>query len=449
MANASDSQIQNFGASYDVGDGWEGDSGGDEFRGADVKPDKSERPASTTTPVARTETPARAPKGPSDAPPPPKLDVAEDDRIPDDDDEDAEQHAVEDEDEEQGEGDTDEERAERERVERESRRGGKETWKERQRRIARERAELSEARRRDEELATKARQTVTELETRKQTLERELADLQKQREKRGDPEPEAVAAAGDEPDWQKYEDEGKTLNEFLRDHAAWLRKAVAAERDAKLTAAIEEARTAGQKEATEALQKQQRAERESQIRNEFVSRRDKYFEDNPGLYELGTRTIGDLNSPFLNTVVVRHPQGMKLYHYLAEHPRQARYFRDQIEPMMTQPFVDAIRQAEDPTPLITFLTTKPHEVRRLAALPPADALLALGELNVTLRPAGEHSATSRPVAPPVTRAAPPLRSVAGRQSRPVSRDDDEGSMDDMTPAQWEKRRQKLNAARRR
>lgn len=413
---------------YDAGEGWEGDSAGSDLRASDTAvADKT--PAKTPTP------PPATPDKTGKAGDPPELDVDDDDVLPDDERE--PQHAEDDEDEEPGEGETDEEREAREAEERgdtDRKPRKKETWKERQRRIATERANLSrETREMQERHDTLARAT-QELEERHNKLRADLDTLEKQREKRGEEAPAAVAALGDEPTWEKYDADGKSLDEFHRDHAAWMRKSIAAELDAKLSSEIEKARKAGEESTVKRLEEKQRADRELAIHNEFVERRDKYFAEHPGVFELGSRTIGDLNSRFLNTVVVRHPAGMKLYEYLARHPRQAEYFRDRIEPMITQPIIDVVRRSDDPTRLVAYFVSKPEEVRRLAALSPADALIALGELNASLRTSGVQPATSRSSAPLVTRAAPPLRSVAGRHSGRAERDDDEKHPDEWTPA---------------
>jgi hypothetical protein len=399
---------------YATDSGWEGDSAG-EVRASD---EVRQEDRGTTTPT------------PPVTPPAGVMDVADDDVVPgyeappaDTDDDDPPEEPPADE--------TDDEREAREAGE-SKRQSKKRTWAERQAEERRRVAKIKDERVREERL---------------------LADLRRQRTELAAtpaPDPKAAAAAvapvgpDKEPSWEEYEDAGKSLSEFFRDMRAWDN----AQSDAKITKAIDEARKAGREETVKELETRRAADREDKIASEFISRRDDYFAKNPGLLELGQRTIGDLQSPFLNTVVARHPAGMELYHYLAQHPTQARAFQEIVEPHLTQPFITAVRRAQNPVPLITHLVNNPAEAERISALQPADALFELGELVVTLRSNGAKPNASPRPAPAVTRAAPPLRQVAGRHSGPAD-DDDEKHPDEWSPADLERMRLKRNKQPRR
>jgi hypothetical protein len=427
--------------SYDAGDGWDGDSAGTDLRGSEVA--KTETPKPPVTRPTRAATAVETPPAETETPAETDDDLGEDDPAD-----------VED-DEAPGENETDSERQAREQrnADRQQARDeqgrftkGKRSrsWHEEQRRRAAERFRLSEARRQEEtELAR--------IRGERERLERELAELRAKPTTEKPAEKPAKTDADDpEPDYEQYVEAGKP-EAFHKDHADWLRRTLFKERDEKLSAAIEEAKKAGKEEAAKELETRQAEAREQQLQQEFLTRRDAYFEKNPKVAKLGQQTIPDLRSAFLNTIVVRHPNGMQLYEYLARHPRQAYYFAEHLEPKMTQPFMTALRRADNPALLIGYLAQHPGEVDRLSGLPPADALLALGELNVTLRTAGESDTpTSRRPAPSVTNAAPPLRSVAGRSSggggSGTWRDK---HPDEWTPADREQQRKDRLAARRR
>jgi hypothetical protein len=434
---------RDFATSYDAGEGWDGDSAGTATeipRASDIATGK----ASTTTTTTTVETP-------------PVRQTPDDDRIPDDDDDPdpGDTDDTEDGDEPEGtttddrvpDDETDEERQAREDADKKPKK--RRSWKEEVRHRSEVRFRLSEERRLEEAARAKTREE-------RQKLERELEDLRRQRAAAPTPTtPDATAAAakaddiGEEPTWEKWVDQdGKSPDEFHRAHSAWMRKSIAAERDAKLAAAIDEAKAAGKAEAARELEVQRTQEREAAIEQDFITRRDDFFAKNPGIQELADKTIGDLKSEYLSMIITRHPAGMELYGYLANHPRQAQYFAEKIEPLLTQPFVTAIRRAESPVPLVSHLVQNPAEVRRIASLPPADALMALGTLVATLRPAGVTAPASQRPSAPVTNAAPPLRPVAGVRSGGDRKPDDKHP-DQWTPADLERmRKDRQKVARR-
>ncbi|MBA3578940.1 MAG: hypothetical protein H0W42_03045 [Gemmatimonadaceae bacterium] len=325
------------------------------------------------------------------------------------------------------------------------RQGKKRTWAARQAEEKRRVARIKTERETEE-------RTLTETRRQHEALKREIATLQTEREQRKAPAPEPIVV-GEAPDWDTYQKDNKEFDEFMRDYTQWSKQSsladkqsVLAEATAKTSELLDQAREAGRTEAVKQLEERQSKEREQAIILEFQARRDDYFEKNPGVLDRGLETLKNLTSNTLTTIVQRHPNGMLLYDYLAHHPKQATAFQERIEPILTLPMMAAIKRSENPSTIVAYMTRNPAEVKRIADLPPADALMALGELNVTLRTGGVPQDASSRSAPRMTNAAPPLRHVAGRQLG-TSDDRDEKHPDEWTQADWDRMRKKKPARR--
>jgi hypothetical protein len=225
--------------------------------------------------------------------------------------------------------------------------------------------------------------------------------------------PEAAAAVdSEEPDWDAYEASGKTFKEYQHDHAAWLRKVIAAEADARAS------RTASEVVSTA---------RERELAIAEVAREDARREAAMAKYPDWEATIKENLedvplTPFVETVVRRHPAGMELLYTLAQHPVESKILATL---QMTRPIMDAVKEATDPAPLLLYFAHHPKEHARIAHLDPPRQLMALGRLSATLSQPDAKNGSSG-VTPPVTQAKPPIRPVGGtRAAGSGTRDPDE------------------------
>jgi hypothetical protein len=257
----------------------------------------------------------------------------------------------------------------------------------------------------------------------RRAFEAEEADRQRRRTTReqappADATPRTPAEASKatpedgEPDWDKYEEEGKPFSQYQKDHAAWLRKVITAEAEARANRTAEE-RISAERERAMAIAEVARQE------TRVEAARAKY----PDFTEKINDNLGDVpQTPFMAAVVKHHPMGMDLLYHLADHPAEAKILATLP---MTRPMMDVVKASPDPTPLLSYWANHPEEHDRIAHLDPVSALLALGRLAAEL--SGPGAKTGSPGrTPPVTSAKPPIRPLgATRSAAAASRDDDD------------------------
>jgi hypothetical protein len=226
-------------------------------------------------------------------------------------------------------------------------------------------------------------------------------------------EPEPVSA-DDEPDWDTYEAEGKSFTEFQKAHSRWLRETVSAEATARAN------KTADERVA----QERARAE-EVAIRARFDARLEQMIEAHPDFEELA-KSLDDVDgetvreTPFIKAVVFNHPKGAEFLYHLASYPNEALILSSLP---MTRPIMDAVKASSDPTALLSFFAQNQEEHARIAGLPPASALLALGRLTAELSVSGAKNGSPAQT-PPITTAKPPIRPIGTTRSAGASRGDD-------------------------
>ncbi|MCX6550052.1 MAG: hypothetical protein NTY02_03410, partial [Acidobacteria bacterium] len=214
-----------------------------------------------------------------------------------------------------------------------------------------------------------------------------------------------------EPDWDAYEEAGKTFSQFQKDHAAWLRKVITAEADARATRTADE-RISAERERAFAIAEVARQE----------GRLDAVKVKYPDFDEVVSTNLSDVpQTPFMAAVVRNHPAGFDLLYHLGQHPAEAKILATLP---MTRPIMDAVKESADPVGLLSYFANHPEDHDRIAHLDPPRQLLALGRLSAELSGSGAKNGSPGPT-PPVTTAKPPIRPLGTTRSAPVSRDDDD------------------------
>lgn len=260
-----------------------------------------------------------------------------------------------------------------------------------------------------------------ETERRIQAAKEELAALDQAKQTRA-ASPQAQAG---KPDWDKYQEEGKTYQQFMDDRDAWLAADVESRLDAK--------RATDLKNEQQRLEHQRAEQMHSEVAHANGERMSKAAQDHPDFNEViqNVKDVTDLNAPFVYDVCLHHPQGAEVLYYLGQHPDEAQALVG-LRSHLTMPMMDAVQASEDPIPLLSHLAKNPGEAARIAALPPSSALVALGRLMSQLE--GASPAGSPPAAPAITQAAPPpsarvsgARNVGGAKTDPFAMSTDQFS----------------------
>jgi hypothetical protein len=219
-----------------------------------------------------------------------------------------------------------------------------------------------------------------------------------------------LEVADGQPDWDQYEEAGKTFSEYQKDLRKFFREE-----------AVREARLAAKSEVTSLLatnREQDLANREAAAED---ARRDAAVAKYPDWAEKIAENLSDVEqTPFMTTVVRRHPAGMDLLYQLAENPAEAKILATLP---MTRPMMDVVKESPDPAPILLYFARHPEEHDRIAHLDPPRQLLALGRLSATLSPDEGAKTGSPSPAPPVTSAKPPIRPVGATRSTGGSKDD--------------------------
>lgn len=261
----------------------------------------------------------------------------------------------------------------------------------------------------------------------RRAFEAEEAERQRARTARGDSRataqaedkvPDTPEEAGKidvvegQPDWDAYEAEGKTFSQYQKDLTAFFK-----------AEAIREAKAAAASMVSSMLKDSRERELTAAEMAKEDARREAAIAKFPDWAEKIEANLGDVDqTPFLATVVRRHPAGMDLLYHLADHPAETKILSTYD---WTRPFMDAMKMEPDPAPLLLYLAHHQEEQERIAHLDPVPALLALGRISAELSRSDAKTGSSERT-PPVTSAKPPIRPLgATRTASGSQRDPDD------------------------
>jgi hypothetical protein len=249
------------------------------------------------------------------------------------------------------------------------------------------------------------RAEVDRLTAQKHALRRELA---------APPPPAAPPPAPEAPEaplpkWADYEAEGKSWDEYSD------------ARDAALLARAERAATV--------KVRQQMAQDERQQRERVL---DQQFDANLAKARAAHADDFETAVDGVSVVVIDTPQGQTLMNLVRLHPEGGEIFYQLgtrgalVEALATGPVhatnaVAAVLMDPDVDPVAFFDRLTPESLAKVGAMPPASALVALTKLAVQ---ANGASGSPRP-APPISKAAPPIRPVGGGRTAAPSVDPDD------------------------
>lgn len=237
----------------------------------------------------------------------------------------------------------------------------------------------------------------------------ELVRLRRERDELTQKSKEAAPAA-DKPVWAKFEEAGKSYEEFLDARAEFDRK-----QTLELTT---QAMKRQEDEAQERARVAQQTTAQQLAADAHTKRVNAAAQKHTDFFEVVQQNLQDVEaSPFLEHVIQNHDQGAELLYHLAKNPDEARILST-LSP--SRAIGDAIRYSDMPIELLSHLSQHPQELDRLNQLHPASALVALGEIKAQLKGAKDGS----PATEVVSNAKPPIRPVGGgRTSAPKSSED--------------------------
>lgn len=239
--------------------------------------------------------------------------------------------------------------------------------------------------------------------------QQEIVRLRQEREQLQRERAEPPKPAGDKPLWAKYEEDGKSYEDFLDARAEWDRQQTIQltrkELEQRERQALEFARTTQHRAVLD-----QHAQAHEKRINDAAQKHEDFF-------DVIKKNLSDVpDNPFLVDVIQHHDQGAEVLYHLAQNPDEARVLSTLS---MSQAVGDAIRLSDVPVQLLSHFAQYPQELDRLNRLHPATALVALGELKAQLGAAKDGSARTE-----ISNAKPPIRPVGGgRTSAPKDPDD--------------------------
>lgn len=235
------------------------------------------------------------------------------------------------------------------------------------------------------------------------------------------------------PIWEEYDEAGKTWADYNKDLAAYDDK-----REAYLDAVSEHRawkvrqelggeiakRDRRMSEMTQATQRQRAeaafSERRAIVQREYGEDRWKGVVDNWAEFDKQ-----GYQSDALETIVQLHDAGARLVGVLGEQIEKAAVLADQT---WTMAMYDGIMSLEDPSAVLLALADDPEAFERIAALPHARAIAALGALSGRLESAGPRAHGSRPAK--VSKAPAPIRPIGGRREGGSTRTGDAAFSED-------------------
>jgi hypothetical protein len=239
--------------------------------------------------------------------------------------------------------------------------------------------------------------------------QQEVIRLRQEREQLQQSKTERPEPAANKPVWAKYEEEGKSYEEFLDDRAEYDRR-----QTIQLTRSEIEAREKAAYERARSQHQQSLIDAHAEAHDKRIEAAAQKHED---FHEVVQKNLSDIpDNPFLVDVIQHHEQGAEVLYHLAHHPDEARVLSTL---KMSQPVGDAICLSDTPVELLSHFAQHPQELDRLNHLHPANALVALGELKARIVAAKDGSATSE-----ISNAKPPIRPVGGGRSSTQKNPDD-------------------------
>ncbi len=229
------------------------------------------------------------------------------------------------------------------------------------------------------------------------------------------PKPDDTTPASDPmPSWATYQEQDKDWASYERDLAAWNER-----RDARIEAKIAEAAATREKAARAAEDERRHAQMEAETDRRHQERVKKLFESDTEFAALAeSPDFRDMPlSPFMKAVVKLHDRGPDVMKHLAKHPEDG-YALHLVE--WSRPMMDAVRTADNPVHLLSYLANNEGEAKRIARLSPAAQLRALVSIDLQQQQPGAKNG-SPAAAEPV--ASPPLPArVGGTRSVAAARD---------------------------
>jgi hypothetical protein len=211
------------------------------------------------------------------------------------------------------------------------------------------------------------------------------------------------------PTWAKYEEAGKSYEEFLDDRAEYDRQQTIA-----LTRQEIEQRERTSYERARAAEQQSAIDQHAQAHDKRINDAAQKHED---FFEVVQKNLSDIpDNPFLVDVIQHHEQGAEILYHLAHNPDEARVLSTL---KMSQPVGDAICLSDTPVELLSHFAQYPQELDRLNHMHPATALVALGELKARIVTAKDGSVTTE-----ISNAKPPIKPVGGGRSSTQKNPDD-------------------------
>lgn len=216
-------------------------------------------------------------------------------------------------------------------------------------------------------------------------------------------------AAAVKPTWAKYEEDGKSYEEFLDDRAEYDRR-----QTIELTRKEIETRERAAWERAQQARHHSTVEHYAQQHEKRINEAAQKHED---FFEVVNKNLSDIpDNPFLVDVIQHHTQGAEILYHLAQNPDEARVLST-LE--MSRPVGDAIRMSDAPVELLMHFAQYPQELDRLNRMHPATALVALGEIKAQFKAAKDGSATTE-----ISNAKPPIKPVGGGRSSAQKNPDD-------------------------
>ncbi len=223
------------------------------------------------------------------------------------------------------------------------------------------------------------------------------------------PAPAAAAPAADDlmPDWEGYDEAGKSFKEFQKDQAAWISRDVARRTEAAVAAVMS---TVDQRSADAEQAKVEEAIDQRHSRNLKQLHTEKPdFSDLIAADEFRQMP----RNAFLTALIKLHDKGPDVLYALAKDTSIGYSFVDlNLSPAMQAAF----RVCDDPVALVTHLANNRGEAQRIANLDYDSALRAMYAIETQ----GSGAKTGTPAGPGAKTATPPLparvggaRSVAG------------------------------------
>ena len=237
----------------------------------------------------------------------------------------------------------------------------------------------------------------------------EQAEIIRLRQERETLQRQPAEPKADKPIWAKYEEAGKSYEDFLDDRAEFDRQ-----QTIQLTRSELEQREKTAYERARAAQAQVTVERHAQAHDQRINQAAEKHED---FHDVVQKNLSDIpDNPFLVDVIQHHEQGAEILYHLAKNPDEARVLSSLP---MTQAIGEGIAFSDTPVELLSHFAQHPQELDRLTRMKPATALVALGELKAQILAAKDGSARSE-----ISNAKPPIKPVGGgRSSTPKNPDD--------------------------